>query len=200
MRHAHVRRASAAALLGLATAAAHAQPPWPLDPETLPAAITGIPPGIGWPSPPLGDGPFLVESVRPEHRMLRVVVVASGLEQPWSIAFLPDGDMLVTERPGRLRLIRDGVLDPNPVRGVPAVRARRLAGPHGRRAAPALRGEPLGVPLVPPPGRRGRRRNGAGPRPLGRTVRSSTCATSSRRARRHRGLAHRLRDATACCT
>jgi glucose/arabinose dehydrogenase len=128
MRHTHVRRVSAAALLGLATAAAHAQPSWPLDPEALPAAITGIPPGVGWPSPPLGDGPFLVESVRPEHRALRVVVVARGLEQPWSIAFLPDGDMLVTERPGRLRLIRDGVLDPDPVRGVPAVRARGLQG------------------------------------------------------------------------
>jgi glucose/arabinose dehydrogenase len=128
MRHAHVRRASTAALLGLATAAAHAQPSWPLDPATLPAAITGIPPGVGWPSPPLGDGPFLVESVRPEHRTLRVVVVARGLEQPWSIAFLPDGDMLVTERPGRLRLIDDGALDPNPVAGVPAVRARGLQG------------------------------------------------------------------------
>ncbi len=130
MRHAQVRRASAAALLGLAAAAAaHAQAPsWPLDPETLPAAITGIPPGTGWPSPPLGEGPFLVESVRPEHRNLRVVVVARGLEQPWSIAFLPDGDMLVTERPGRLRLIEDGALDPDPVRGVPAVRARGLQG------------------------------------------------------------------------
>ena len=128
MRHAHVRRASAAALFGLATAAANAQPSWPLDPATLPAAITGIPPGVGWPSPPLGDGPFLVESVRPEHRSLRVVVVARGLEQPWSIAFLPDGDLLVTERPGRLRLIRDGALVPDPVRGVPAVRARGLQG------------------------------------------------------------------------
>ena len=129
MRHAPVRRASAAALLALATAAAHAQPaPWPLDPATLPAAITGIPPGTGWPSPPLGAGPFLVESVRPEHRKLRVVVVARGLEQPWSIAFLPGGDMLVTERPGRLRLIKDGELDPNPVDGVPAVRSGGLQG------------------------------------------------------------------------
>jgi glucose/arabinose dehydrogenase len=128
MRHALVRRTGTAALLGLATAAAHAQPSWPLDPEKLPAAITGIPPGVGWPSPPLGPGPFLVESVRPEHRNLRVVVVARGLEQPWSIAHLPDGDMLVTERPGRLRLIHDGALDPNPIRGVPAVRARGLQG------------------------------------------------------------------------
>ncbi len=128
MRHAHVRRASAAALMGLVTAAAHAQPSWPLDPETVRAAIPGIPAGVGWPSPPLGDGPFLVESMRPEHRMLRVVVVARGLVQPWSIAFLPDGDLLVTERPGRLRLIHDGVLDPDPVQGVPAVRSGGLQG------------------------------------------------------------------------
>jgi aldose sugar dehydrogenase len=123
------RCAGAAALLSLATVAAHAQQPfWPLDAKTLPAAITGIPPGVGWPSPPLGEGPFLVESVRPEHRMLRVVVVARGLEQPWSIAFLPGGDLLVTERAGRLRLIENGKLDPNPVRGVPAVRSGGLQG------------------------------------------------------------------------
>src|SRR5690242_8151304 len=89
MRHAQVRRAVAASLLVLAVATARAQPAElrPLDPEKLPGAITGIPAGTGWPSPPLGAGPFLVESVRPEHRNLRVVVVARGLEQPWSIAF-----------------------------------------------------------------------------------------------------------------
>ena len=42
--------------------------------------------------------------------------------------FLPDGSMLVTERPGRLRVIRDGVLDPTPITGVPAVKAQRLSG------------------------------------------------------------------------
>src|SRR5690606_29788941 len=50
------------------------------------------------------------------------------LQQPWSIAFLPDGDMLVTERAGRVRLIRDGVLDPEPVAGVPDVRTGGLMG------------------------------------------------------------------------
>src|SRR4029077_13145598 len=44
---------------------------------------------------------------------------ADGLESPWSLAFLPDGNMLVTERAGRLRIIRNGVLDPKPVAGVP---------------------------------------------------------------------------------
>jgi len=51
----------------------------------------------------------------------RVVTVAEGLEHPWSIGFLPGGDILVTERPGRLRIIRDGRLLPAPVEGVPAV-------------------------------------------------------------------------------
>jgi len=51
----------------------------------------------------------------------RVVTVAEGLVQPWSIAFLPDGDILVTELPGRLRIIRDGQLLPDPVPGVPTV-------------------------------------------------------------------------------
>jgi glucose/arabinose dehydrogenase len=51
----------------------------------------------------------------------RVVTVADGLVQPWSIAFLPDGDVLITERPGRLRVMRQGKLLPEPVEGVPKV-------------------------------------------------------------------------------
>ena len=97
------------------------------DPATLSAAETRIFDRLDWPSPELGDGPFEIESAVPEHRNLRVVVVAR-LEQPWSLAWLPDGDMLVTERPGRLRIIRKGILDPKPVDGVPAVRAQGLQG------------------------------------------------------------------------
>jgi len=52
-----------------------------------------------------------------------VTTVASGLEHPWSLAFLPDGRMLVTERPGRLRYIgKDGALS-EPIAGVPTVHA-----------------------------------------------------------------------------
>jgi len=63
----------------------------------------------------------------------RIETVASGLEHPWSLAFLPDGRMLVTERPGRLRLIEPGPngqpqLRDEPVAGVPAVMARGQAG------------------------------------------------------------------------
>jgi glucose/arabinose dehydrogenase len=53
----------------------------------------------------------------------RVVTVAEGLLVPWAMAFLPGGDMLVTERAGRLRLVRQGQLLPAPIPGVPAVRA-----------------------------------------------------------------------------
>ena len=59
---------------------------------------------------------------------IRVVSVAEGLANPWSLAFLPNGDMLVTEKPGRVRLIRAGVLTPEPVPGVPEVAARRQGG------------------------------------------------------------------------
>jgi aldose sugar dehydrogenase len=74
---------------------------------------------IIWAAPPLPQTP--VEFASAEERALRLVVVADGLEQPWSIAFLPDGAVLVTERPGRLRIVRHGELDPVPVAGVPAV-------------------------------------------------------------------------------
>ena len=56
-----------------------------------------------------------------KHRV-RLVKIAGGLEHPWGLAFLPDGRMLVTERPGRLRIVEDGRLDPRPVAGTPKVR------------------------------------------------------------------------------
>jgi len=52
---------------------------------------------------------------------IRVERVAAGLEVPWAIAFLPGGDALVTERPGRIRLLRGGVLEAAPVATVPVV-------------------------------------------------------------------------------
>ena len=58
----------------------------------------------------------------------RLVTVAEGLVQPWAMAFLPGGDLLVTERPGRLRIIRGGKLLPTPVSGVPEVAYRGQGG------------------------------------------------------------------------
>jgi aldose sugar dehydrogenase len=60
-----------------------------------------------------------VEYDTAEGQRIRVVAVTKALEFPFGLAFLPDGTMLVTERAGRLRIIRKGVLDPKPVVGGP---------------------------------------------------------------------------------
>jgi glucose/arabinose dehydrogenase len=61
---------------------------------------------------------------------ISVETIASGLANPWALAFLPDGRMLVTERPGRMRLVtREGVLSP-PINGVPKVFASGQGGLH----------------------------------------------------------------------
>ena len=65
--------------------------------------------------------PFEAAGDPPLNLNYQQVTVAEGLEHPWSIAWLPDGATLVTERPGRLRVIRDGRLEPTPVGGVPPV-------------------------------------------------------------------------------
>jgi len=89
-------------------------------------APPGPPPPQGIPRDPLGDGPWtyrVAEGVR-----LKVSVVTKGLQNPWNLVFMPDGSMLVTERPGRLRVIRNGALDPTPVAGLPPIGAQRLGG------------------------------------------------------------------------
>jgi len=68
------------------------------------------------------------QSYSSERHDFRVVIVADGLAHPWSLAFLTDGNLLVSERPGRLRLLRDGVLEPAPVPGVPEVAAAGQGG------------------------------------------------------------------------
>ncbi|MEO8807003.1 MAG: PQQ-dependent sugar dehydrogenase, partial [Burkholderiaceae bacterium] len=62
---------------------------------------------------------------------LKLVTVAKGLETPWSIAFLPDGRMLVTERPGRLRLVEPNGRVSAPLAGLPAVHAAGEGGLMG---------------------------------------------------------------------
>jgi glucose/arabinose dehydrogenase len=69
--------------------------------------------------PPLPAGPLFYDTA--EGQAIRVVIVTRELELPWSIAFPAPGDLLVTERPGRLRLIRNGELVAEPVAGVPEV-------------------------------------------------------------------------------
>ena len=77
------------------------------------------------PVPPLPKEPVVVPTA---EGPIRVVPVVTGLSHPWGMAFLPDGDILVTERAGRVRLVHDGKLDPEPLGGVPTVHAVRLSG------------------------------------------------------------------------
>ena len=82
-------------------------------------------PPIGLPARPLPAGPLLIDTAEQKIR----VTAVKGLSHPWSLAFLPNGDILVTERnAGRLRIIRNGVLDPKPISGVPVVHSAGLAG------------------------------------------------------------------------
>jgi glucose/arabinose dehydrogenase len=90
------------------------------------AAGNGTPrPPTGIVVPPLGAGPFLYQTA---EESIRVVVHTRGLVRPWSVVWLPGGEMLVTERGGQLRIVRNGVLDPQPIAGVPEVRAQGLSG------------------------------------------------------------------------
>jgi aldose sugar dehydrogenase len=66
---------------------------------------------------PLGAGPWSYTTYE-KNTKIRVSVVTKGLSHPWSLAFLPNGDVLITERPGRLRLMHNGVLTPEPIAGI----------------------------------------------------------------------------------
>ena len=111
--------AAALAVTALGAAAQQQQP-------RAQAGNGGIPrPPNGLVVPPLGDGPFTYKTAEQE---IRVVVHTRGLSRPWSLAWLPGGEMLVTERGGQLRIVRNGVLDPQPIAGLPEVRAQGLSG------------------------------------------------------------------------
>lgn len=66
--------------------------------------------------------------LRSGRQTMRLSTLSLALVQPWSIAFLPDGRMLITERPGRLRLFANGRLEPTPLGGVPKVAATGQGG------------------------------------------------------------------------
>ena len=71
------------------------------------------------PSPPLGDGPWTYQTT---EAAIRVSVVTRGFSHPYGFAILPDGaTILISERAGSLRVVRNGVIDPRPVPGVPEV-------------------------------------------------------------------------------
>jgi glucose/arabinose dehydrogenase len=68
------------------------------------------------------------QRVQSQEHAFRVVTLVRGLSHPWGLAFLPDGRLLVTERPGRLRLVVDGRLLPTPVQGLPEIRQHGQGG------------------------------------------------------------------------
>ena len=124
-----MNRVRARRLLGIAAAplliaglSAQQTPPAPRPPAQACAGGATDPScnQIGTPRVPLPDSIVLETAEQPK---IRVVTLTKELMHPWGLAFLPDGSMLVTERQGRLRIIRNGKLDPTPISGVPEVRA-----------------------------------------------------------------------------
>ncbi len=73
---------------------------------------------IGLADQPLGQGPFVYHTA--EEQDIRVQVIARDIQYPYSLAFLPSGELLFTTRTGQLRILRKGVLDPKPISGGPA--------------------------------------------------------------------------------
>lgn len=93
---------------------------------TTPPVVLSQPGAAPLPNNPdtLPDTPAEIVSVAQRFRVTPI----KGLSRPFALAFLPDGTMLVTERAGQLRIVRDGVLDPRPLAGMPAVLDLRLKG------------------------------------------------------------------------
>jgi glucose/arabinose dehydrogenase len=76
--------------------------------------------------PPLPDAPVRYETA--EGQTIRVSVYARGFRNAWSMAFVSDDTILVAERGGAIRVVRNGVVDPQPVSGMPAARGQGLSG------------------------------------------------------------------------
>jgi glucose/arabinose dehydrogenase len=112
------RGAAAACAAAFAIAGASAQ-------QSVPFA-NGIPVAPEMPIPPLPTHP--VEYPTAEGMRIKVSVVTRGIEHPWSIAFVSNDVWLVTQTHGGLRVVRGGVLDPEPVKGVPEVKPARRSG------------------------------------------------------------------------
>jgi len=114
--------------------------------------------GRGRGAPPeLGDGPWDLDT---ELGRVHVTVVTKGLDTPWGMVFVPgSNDVLVTERAGRLRVVRDGTLDPTPLGPLPDVYVAGLGGMLDVALHPDFASNRLiyfayskpGPPLQPPP-------------------------------------------------
>jgi len=115
------RAPASACLAALALCAASGS----LAQQNVPFA-NGIPVAPEMPIPAMPD--HAVEYPTAEDMRIRVSVVTRGIEHPWSIAFISSDVWLVTQTHGGLRVVRNGVLDPKPVEGVPEVKPARRSG------------------------------------------------------------------------
>src|SRR5215203_3395381 len=71
--------------------------------------------GVACSQPPTGSGTGEVQTSAQSNTNFRIEKVAGGLEVPWSIVWAPDGRMIFTERPGRVRVVENGTLSPKPL-------------------------------------------------------------------------------------
>ncbi|MEM1426414.1 MAG: PQQ-dependent sugar dehydrogenase [Cyanobacteria bacterium P01_H01_bin.130] len=129
-RYSLVMAGSAIAFLGAVSCTAQVQPePEPATPPAnadVPQSEAPTPEESTAPtSPTVEPTQAPTSTVNPDFEL---VTVLDNLEHPWGFAWLPDGDLLITERPGRLRLVRNGVLEPTPIAGLPAVFAENQGG------------------------------------------------------------------------
>jgi aldose sugar dehydrogenase len=92
------------------------------------SASAQTPPPWGNPAIQACKAPVVDPIAIPEAKGWRAEVVVDKLEHPWALTWLPNGDMLITERPGRLRLVSNGKLRAKPIGGVPEVLALRQGG------------------------------------------------------------------------
>jgi glucose/arabinose dehydrogenase len=105
-----------AAVTAVGTVVVIGQPPSAPPQDTLPDA------------PQIFDSSTRGPSGRPIAGLRFRVLPMKGLSYPYALAFLPDGNILITERAGRLRIVRNGILDPQPISGTPEVLDRSLRG------------------------------------------------------------------------
>lgn len=140
-----LRSVLAVGTVGLVSVTGVAQQPAPAAgaQQPAPAGRQGGPAGAGrqggFPRVPALAFPDAPQELDALGRKIRVVPLFKGLVNPWSLTFLPNADILITERPGRLRIVRNGALDGQPIAGVPQVWAVGQGGllevlPHPRYA------------------------------------------------------------------
>jgi glucose/arabinose dehydrogenase len=98
-----------------------------MSPIRLSIALLLLCPALQAQPVPLGEGPWYYQTVSPAVP-IKVSVVARGIENPWGMAFLPSGNILIAEKAGAFRIIRNGRLDPTPVSGSPEVQVASSGG------------------------------------------------------------------------